>query len=84
MLDLLDDIYASIAKRGSTGLLEHIVSTDNDGFVDINDVCRSAVLGGSPYRDGSYRYYVTTDRVSDDAHGICAFLLAASEIALLE
>ncbi len=37
-----------------------------------------------PYRDGSYEYYVTTDRVSDDAHGIGAFLLAASEMALLD
>jgi len=80
-LGLLDAAYANTAKKGFAGLLEHIVSTDADGTVHVNDVCRSAGLGGVPYRDGSYDYYVSTDRVSDDAHGIGAFLLAASELA---
>lgn len=83
-LGLLDDKYAAVAKKGYGGLLAHIISTDADGMVHVNDICRSAGLGGTPYRDGSYAYYVTTDRVSDDAHGIGAFLLAASEMALLD
>ncbi len=83
-LGLLDASYAAVAKKGYAGLLANIISTDADGMVHVNDICRSAGLGGTPYRDGSYTYYVTTDRVSDDAHGIGAFLLAASEIALLD
>jgi len=83
-LGLLDDKYAGVAKKGYAGLLAHIVTIDDQGMVHVNDICRSAGLGGTPYRDGSYEYYVTTDRVSDDAHGIGAFLLAASEIALLD
>jgi len=83
-LGLLDNGYAAIAKKGYAGLLAHIISTDANGTLHVNDICRSAGLGGTPYRDGSYEYYVTTDRVSDDAHGIGAFLLAASEMALLD
>jgi len=83
-LGMLDARYADVAQKGYAGLLAHIISTDADGMVHVNDICRSAGLGGTPYRDGSYQYYVTTDRVSDDAHGIGAFLLAASEIALLD
>lgn len=82
-LGLLDKGYLAVAQKGYAGLLVHIISSDADGTVHVNDICRSAGLGGIPYRDGSYEYYVTTDRVSDDAHGIGAFLLAASEMALL-
>jgi len=83
-LGLLDGKYAAVAKKGYAGLLAHIISTDPDGTVHVNDICRSAGLGGSPYRDGTYEYYISTDRVSDDAHGIGSFLLAASEMALLD
>lgn len=82
-LGLLEDDTIAVAHKGYAGLLEHIVTTDPDGSVHVEDVCRSAGLGGDPYRDGSYEYYVTTDRVRDDAHGIGAFLLAASEMARL-
>lgn len=83
-LGLLQASYATVAKKGYAGLLKHVISTDPDGTVHVNDICRSAGLGGTPYRDGSYEYYISTDRVSDDAHGIGAFLLAASEMALLD
>jgi unsaturated rhamnogalacturonyl hydrolase len=83
-LGLLESSYATIAKKGYRGLLDRVISTDPGGAVHVNDVCRSAGLGGTPYRDGSYEYYISTDRVSDDAHGVGAFLLAASEMALLD
>jgi unsaturated rhamnogalacturonyl hydrolase len=83
-LGILGPEYARVARQGWAGLVGHIISVDDDGKVHVNDVCRSAGLGGTPYRDGTYEYYVTTDRVSDDGHGIGSFLLAASEIALME
>lgn len=79
-LGLLEDEYLAVARRAYAGLLEHIISIDADGTVHVNDICRSAGLGGTPYRDGTYDYYVTTDRVRDDAHGIGSFLLAAGEM----
>lgn len=79
-LGALDMEFMDVARKGYAGLLEQIISIDSDGLVHVNDVCRSAGLGGTPYRDGTYEYYVTTDRVVDDAHGIGSFLLAASEM----
>jgi len=79
-LGLLDENYGPVADRAYQGLLNHIITTDADGTVHVRDICRSAGLGGTPYRDGTYDYYVTTDRVTDDAHGIGSFLLAASEM----
>lgn len=79
-LGALDADRLPSAQRGWAGLLERIVTVDGNGHVHVEDVCRSAGLGGDPYRDGSYAYYVGTDRVRDDAHGIGAFLLAASEM----
>ena len=46
----------------------------------LRNVCRSAGLGGEPYRDGSYEYYVSTPVEANDAHGVGAFLLASAEI----
>jgi unsaturated rhamnogalacturonyl hydrolase len=40
-----------------------------------------AGLGGDPYRDGSYDYYVGTEVVADDPKGIGAFILASAELA---
>ncbi|MDR3735531.1 MAG: DUF4350 domain-containing protein, partial [Acidobacteriaceae bacterium] len=36
-------------------------------------------LGGTPYRDGSYAYYMSEPKVTDDAKGVGAFILAATE-----
>ena len=83
-LGILGDEYAEVALLAYAGLLDRIITKDQDGVVHVNDICRSAGLGGTPYRDGSYEYYVTTDRVTDDAHGIGAFLLAASEMMRLD
>ena len=79
-LGILNEQLIEVANKGYAGLLKKIVSIDEEGKVHVNDICRSAGLGGTPYRDGTYEYYISTDRVSDDAHGIGSFLLAASEM----
>jgi len=79
-LGVLPESYRAVAEKGYQGLLNELVSIDADGKVLLNDVCRSAGLGGDPYRDGSYDYYINTDRVVNDAHGIGAFILASTEM----
>ncbi len=39
-----------------------------------------AGLGGNPFRDGTYAYYVNVKRVTDDTKGVDAFILASVEI----
>jgi unsaturated rhamnogalacturonyl hydrolase len=83
-LGVLDAAYARIARKGYEGMVSQLISTDPDGTLHLNDICRSAGLGGVPYRDGTFEYYVSTDRVSDDAHGVGAFLLASAEMSRLQ
>ena len=80
-LGMLEPRYRELARESFAGLVAELVDWDADtGRVELRNVCRSAGLGGDPYRDGSYAYYISTDRVVNDAHGVGAFLLASSEI----
>jgi len=80
-LGMLEPRYRELAEQSFTGLVEELVDWDADtGRMQLRNVCRSAGLGGDPYRDGTYEYYVSTDVVVNDTHGIGAFLLASAEI----
>jgi unsaturated rhamnogalacturonyl hydrolase len=39
-------------------------------------------LGGNPYRDGSYEYYLSEKVIANDPKGIGALVLAAMEIEI--
>jgi unsaturated rhamnogalacturonyl hydrolase len=68
------------ARRGFAGLLEHCIETDADGSVHLQHVCSVAGLGGNPYRDGSYEYYIGEPTRRDDPKGVAPFIMAAMEI----
>jgi unsaturated rhamnogalacturonyl hydrolase len=76
----LDADWLPIAVRGFDGLLGHLVTIDGAGRVDLHGICSSAGLGGNPYRDGSFEYYVGEPIATNDLHGVGAFLLAAVEL----
>lgn len=68
------------ARRGYEGLLEHCVEREADGTIRLNHICGVAGLGGNPYRDGSYEYYVNEVIRSDDPKGVAPFIMAGLEI----
>jgi unsaturated rhamnogalacturonyl hydrolase len=69
-----------VAHRAYDGIVREFVQVDDGGQVHLTNTCRSAGLGGTPYRDGSYEYYIGEPRVTDNHHGVGAFLLASTEI----
>jgi unsaturated rhamnogalacturonyl hydrolase len=71
-----------IARRGFKGLLENMVTIDGEGMINLHGICASAGLGGSPYRDGSFEYYVNEPIATNDLHGIGPFILAAIEMEI--
>jgi unsaturated rhamnogalacturonyl hydrolase len=71
--------FEPAAKRGFAGLISEFASIDRQGNVELRGVCKVAGLGGNPYRDGSYAYYVSTDIASNDPKGLGAFILASVE-----
>ncbi len=76
----LDAHYAVLARESFNGILNNLVTTDEDGTIQLHHVCRVAGLGGSPYRAGSFEYYVGEPQRTNDFKGYGPFLLAAIEL----
>jgi unsaturated rhamnogalacturonyl hydrolase len=72
--------FAPVATRGYAGTVKQFVAADASGALHLNGICKVAGLGGAPYRDGSYDYYVGTEVVADDPKGVGAFILASAEL----
>jgi unsaturated rhamnogalacturonyl hydrolase len=70
--------FGPAAALGWAGVLNQFVGEDKAGLTSLRNVCKVAGLGGTPYRDGSYAYYVGTEVVADDHKGLGAFLLAGA------
>ncbi|MEY4936714.1 MAG: hypothetical protein RIS64_3073 [Bacteroidota bacterium] len=83
-LGALDKKYLSIGQKAYVGILRTFISSDNQNFIHLNDVCSVAGLGGNPYRDGSFKYYVSEPRRTDDIKGAAPFLMASVEMERLE
>lgn len=71
--------YKAYAKKGYDGIIKNLITVDPDGVVNLNKCCAVAGLGGKPYRDGSYEYYVNEEIRSNDAKGTGPFILASLE-----
>jgi unsaturated rhamnogalacturonyl hydrolase len=76
----LGPAYLGTAKKGYRGILERLVTLDAQGLVNLNGICHVAGLGGEPYRDGSYEYYVSEPVVSNDYKGVGPFIMASVEM----
>lgn len=79
-LGYLDKKYRDIANSAFDGIIKTLVTVDEKGLVTIHDICGGCGLGGNPYRDGSYEYYVNEKRFDNDIKGVAPFILAAIEL----
>jgi unsaturated rhamnogalacturonyl hydrolase len=48
------------------GLQKEFITTDEKGLPHIHHSCSGAGLGGTPYRSGTYEYYINEPQRSDD------------------
>jgi unsaturated rhamnogalacturonyl hydrolase len=72
--------YLRVAEKGYRGMQSQFVETKPNGLVDYKGTVSVAGLGGNPYRDGSYEYYLSEKVVTNDPKGYGAFLLATAEM----
>ena len=72
--------YRANALRGWEGIQKAFVTTGADGLMVLNGTVKVGGLGGTPYRSGSYDYYIGEKTQPNDAKGVGAFLLAGSEM----
>ncbi len=72
--------YFDIAQESFNAMLREFIIEGTDDNLTITNICGGCGLGGSPYRDGSYEYYVSEKQVENDPKGVGAFILAAIEL----
>lgn len=80
----LDDRFLDSARRAFDGLLQHKVVVDRHGVVNLHDGCSVGGLGGSPYRDGSFQYYINEPRRTNDFKAFGPLVFAALEMEKIE
>jgi unsaturated rhamnogalacturonyl hydrolase len=71
--------YKAVAMKGYSGILEILVKNNTDGTISLTKCCSVAGLGGNPYRDGSYEYYIKEHVRDNDPKGVGPFILASIE-----
>jgi unsaturated rhamnogalacturonyl hydrolase len=72
--------FKKIANKAFDGLTTQLIKVDADGTITLTQACQVAGLGGTPYRDGSYEYYVNEKKKDNDPKATGPFILAALEL----
>jgi unsaturated rhamnogalacturonyl hydrolase len=83
-LGYLPESYLKVAQKGWAGMQRQFVEDAANGGINFKGTVSVAGLGGNPYRDGSYEYYLSEKVVTNDAKGVGAFLMAAAEMEAAE
>ncbi|MBK8951018.1 MAG: glycoside hydrolase family 88 protein [Chitinophagaceae bacterium] len=72
----------SIAKKAYDGIVKQFIKEDS-GQTNLHGTVKVSGLGGKPYRDGSFEYYMSEPVIVNDPKGVGAFLLASNEMEML-
>lgn len=80
MKGYLDARFGEVARKGYEGILRELITVDERGLVSLKDTCQVAGLGGKPYRDGTYDYYIHEPRAVNDPKGMAPFILASLQL----
>ena len=71
-------------QKAYKGMISEFVKQDANGQYHFVQAVAGAGLGGTPYRDGSYEYYVNEPKRDDDLKAIGPFIQACIEMELLK
>jgi len=74
--------YVAHAKKGYDGIVKTFIRSE-DGGVNLHGTVAVSGLGGKPYRDGSFEYYMSEPVIVNDPKGMGAFINAGVEMQLL-
>lgn len=77
-LGYLENKYLEYGKKAIDGIKERYLTKDGDEY-HLGGICSVAGLGGNPYRDGSFKYYIQEKIATDDFKGVGPFILALLE-----
>ncbi|AUD05757.1 glycoside hydrolase family 88 protein [Spirosoma pollinicola] len=78
----LPETMLASARKGYDGMLKNFISTDAKGQIHLEKTVLVGGLGGTPYRDGSYDYYLSEPLRQDDLKGVGPFIMASVEMEI--
>ncbi|MCA1745709.1 MAG: glycoside hydrolase family 88 protein [Bacteroidales bacterium] len=76
----LDEKYYDIANDVFDSMVEHLIVEEENGLITMTNICGACGLGGNPYRDGTYEYYISEKVYDNDPKGVAPFIIAAIEL----
>jgi unsaturated rhamnogalacturonyl hydrolase len=74
--------FYAIAEESFNSIIKNLVTYDDKKNIYLNNIASVGGLGGSPYRDGSFEYYISEPKRTNDFKGYGPFLLTAIELHL--
>jgi unsaturated rhamnogalacturonyl hydrolase len=80
----LPEKYLTVAEKGWAGIKKEFIKELPDGNLNWEGTVSVSGLGGNPYRDGSYDYYMSEKLRTNDAKGLGPAIMAAVEMENLE
>lgn len=69
-------VYGNVPQEIYDAIQTHLFRVDSDGTPNITGCCKVAGLGGNPYRDGSFRYYMSEPIRDNDPKAVGPFIMA--------
>jgi unsaturated rhamnogalacturonyl hydrolase len=81
-LGYLPSSFLTVAKNGYGAIIKKFIIINNRQ-TNLQGTVSVSGLGGKPYRDGSYQYYISEKVVTNDPKGVGAFILASNEMEML-
>ncbi|MGF1636925.1 MAG: glycoside hydrolase family 105 protein [Cyclobacteriaceae bacterium] len=73
----LNENHKDAGVKAYEGIVKNFIREEEDGTISLTNVCGVAGLGGNPYRDGSYEYYINEIILDNDPKGVGPFILAS-------
>ncbi len=72
--------YKKTALKAYNGIVKHLIRHEPDGTLSLTQCCAVAGLGGNPYRNGSYNYYIHEKIRDNDAKATGSFIMGCIEL----
>ncbi|MBD8347540.1 glycoside hydrolase family 88 protein [Dysgonomonas sp. HGC4] len=76
----IDKKYKAVAERAYNGLMKNLIVKNADGTLTLTKCCAVSGLGGNPYRDGSFEYYVNERIRDNDAKATGPFIMGCLQL----
>lgn len=76
----IDKKYRAVAEKAYNRLMKTLIVKNADGTLTLTKCCAVAGLGGHPYRDGSFEYYVNERIRDNDAKATGPFIMGCLQL----